>query len=165
MLLDMVERGVFTLTKETACRLHHVVSKEEALTWGEFREIPVRISGTEWVPPPHGALDENFEVMVSTVKTIQSPHVRGINLFLEMARNQFFCDGNKLTGRLIMNGIILSHGYEAISVPAKRKLEFNQKMIRFYDSGDSGEMVEFLLRCGRDIEVNWQQEHGDQSSF
>ena len=66
-----------------------------------------------------------------------------------MARNQFFYDGNKRTGRLMMNGIILSAGYEAISIPAKRKQAFNEKMIRFYNSGDTIEMLEFILSCSR----------------
>ena len=33
----------------------------------------------------------------------------------------------------------------SVSVPAARKLEFNEKMIRFYESGDMGEMTDFLF--------------------
>jgi Fic family protein len=33
-----------------------------------------------------------------------------ISLFLQMARIQFFYDGNKRTGRLMMNGVLLTNG-------------------------------------------------------
>ena len=38
--------------------------------------------------------------------------------FLFGSLHQFFWDGNKRTARLMMNGILLSEGYDAISIPA-----------------------------------------------
>jgi hypothetical protein len=46
-----------------------------------------------------------------------------------------------------MNGILLSAGYPAINVPAKRKLEFNQLMLLFYESTDQKPMNDFLRSC------------------
>lgn len=150
-LLDLVSQNTFTLSKEIACSLHTIIAFEEALTWGKFRDIQVRIAGTAWIPPPADQLDALFQNMVETLNLINNPHEKGIRLFLHMARNQYFSDGNKRTGRLMMNGIILSNGYEAISIPAKRRLEFNQKMVRFYDSGSMDEMIEFMLSCGHNV--------------
>jgi Fic family protein len=48
-----------------------------------------------------------------------------------MARNQFFYDVNKRMGRFMMNGLLLHAGYPAINIQAKRKLEFNEKMLLF----------------------------------
>lgn len=45
------------------------------------------------------------------------------------------------------NGILLSAGQNALNIPAARQLEFNQKMIRFYDTQDGKEMGDFLLSC------------------
>ena len=64
-----------------------------------------------------------------------------------MARNQFFYDVNKRMGRLMMNGHLLSLGFPAINVPATRQLEFNELMLRFYESGDMGEMNQFIRSC------------------
>jgi len=36
----------------------------------------------------------------------------------------------------MMNGLLLSNGLDSISVPAEKHLEFNQKMVSFYDSGE-----------------------------
>lgn len=64
-----------------------------------------------------------------------------------MSRNQFFYHVNKRTARFMMNGLLLSHGYPVINVPAKRGVEFNSKMIKFYDSEDPKEMIEFMISC------------------
>ena len=47
----------------------------------------------------------------------------------------------------MMNGILLSAGYPAINLSAKRKLEFNELVMRFYDSGDETEMNSFMRSC------------------
>lgn len=63
-------------------------------------------------------------------------------------------------GRFIMNGLLLQEGYPAISVPAKRKLEFNQLMISFYETGDQTKMNAFLRDCldDRVVEIMKEEE-------
>ena len=74
-------------------------------------------------------------------------------MFLFGALNQFFDDGNKRTSRLMMNGVLLGAGEDAISVPGRRRLEFNQAMIRFYDSQDGTEMMRFMADCSLDPQL------------
>jgi len=47
----------------------------------------------------------------------------------------------------MMAGELLKHGYDIINVPAKKQVAFNGNMIRFYDSMDATEMLEFLTSC------------------
>jgi hypothetical protein len=47
----------------------------------------------------------------------------------------------------MMNGILMSAGIDAISVPAAKVQEFNEKMVRFYLSKDAAEMMEFMVGC------------------
>ena len=65
-------------------------------------------------------------------------------MFLIGAYFQFFFDGNKRTSRHMMNGWLMRHGYNPISIPAARALDFNSKMVRFYHSKDANEMMAFL---------------------
>ena len=51
-LFESARGNTFTVSKEMACKIHHIAAKEEALTWGAFRTGSVRISGTEYTPPP-----------------------------------------------------------------------------------------------------------------
>ena len=71
-----------------------------------------------------------------------------------MARNQFFFDGNKRTGRLMMNGVLLAHGLPVINLPAKRQLEFNELMLDFYISNNEDKMQRFMLSCLSEKIVN-----------
>lgn len=47
----------------------------------------------------------------------------------------------------MMNGILMSNGIDAISVPAAKAQAFNEKMVRFYLSQDATEMMAFLWDC------------------
>ena len=70
--------------------------------------------------------------------------------FLFGALQQFFFDGNTRTSRFMMNGVLMSHGIDAISVLAAKAQEFNEKMVRFYRTKDASEMMTFLAGCHPD---------------
>ena len=53
----------------------------------------------------------------------------------------------------MMNGVLLGAGEDAISVPARRRLKFNEAMIRFYDSQDGTEMMRFMAGCSLDPQL------------
>ncbi len=152
-LLAAVDRGTFELDKATFCDLHALVAREEALEWGAFRTGSVTIAGTNFEPPPWESLASIFEEGLETLNRIDGLHERAIAMYLFGALNQFFYDGNRRTSRLMMNGILLGAGEEAISVPARRRLEFNEAMIRFYDSLDGTEMIRFMASCSLDPQL------------
>lgn len=149
-LLARVEKGQFQLTKNLFLELHALVAEEEALTWGQFRDGAVSIAGTNHIPPPAVSLEGVFDAGIAEIHRVQNLHEKAIAFFLFGSLNQFFWDGNKRTSRLMMNGLLLAHGYDVINIPAAKKLEFNQKMIRFYDGLDGTEMIDFMVRCSLD---------------
>ena len=58
-----------------------------------------------------------------------------------------------------MNGLLMSNGYSPVSIAAKKQLEYNEKMVRFYDTGKTEEMEQFLadstlLKKERSLENN-----------
>lgn len=136
LLFDMLEKNVFELNKKTLLSLHAEVARDEALSWGVFRDGNVNIGGTDYLPPSSQILDQLFEEGIVQINGIEHPVLRGLAYFLFGARSQFFYDGNKRVSRLILNGIILSSGFPMLNIKAKDKLEFNKQMIRFYDTAD-----------------------------
>ncbi len=78
---------------------------------------------------------------------VKSPFEKATSFFLFGALQQFFFDGNKRTSRFMMNGILMSNGIDAISVPAAKAQAFNEKMVRFYLTKDATEMMAFLVDC------------------
>lgn len=146
-LFSAVHKDSFCVSQEFVCKLHAIAAKEEALEWGSFRSGMVSIAGTEYVPPVPSALNEQFVKLQAELQSITDIYDRAIHAFLSMARNQFFYDVNKRMGRFVMNGILLSAGYPAINLPAKKKLEFNQLMLPFYETGDETAMNAFMRGC------------------
>lgn len=158
-LFQSIENNSFSLNKSFAIKLHAIAAKEESLEWGKFRAGMVTISGTDYLPPKADLLDELWGEMVEKVLKIGDIYKRAISLFLQMARIQFFYDANKRMGRFMMNGMLLSYGYPAINLPAKRQLEFNSLMLDFYKSNDMEPMIHFMLSCleGKIIDIMNEQ--------
>lgn len=160
-LLEMVKQDTFVFDRPTFLELHAILAKEEALEWGVFRG-----EGKETHYTPHVALgDQGSHKPLETqpgaanlisvfdhglrALTQHCPNTfeRGVAFFLFGALQQFFFDGNKRTSRLMMNGIMMSHGLQALSIHAASAQEFNEKMVRFYKHKDATEMFEFLANC------------------
>ena len=160
-LLAMVKANQFKLDKTTFTDLHSLVARNETLEWGRFRGEGKEISFSpdvalgehgRYTPLPtlKGAPDLN-RVFLQGVQELNEqvdvPFEKALAFFLFGALQQFFFDGNKRTSRFMMNGILMSAGIDAISVPAKKVQEFNEKMVRFYLSKDATEMMEFMADC------------------
>lgn len=150
-----IEDGSFSFDKDYVLRLHNLVANQEALIWGEFRTGQVSISGTDYLPPKTAELNllwDNLEqeinqkLLASQLVTIEIYRI-AVLLFAKMARIQFFFDGNKRTARMMMSGVLLSCGLPMINIPSKRKLEFNQTMIKYYDSEDFESLFNFMYSC------------------
>ena len=67
-IFKMVEFESWELSKKTACQLHYIAGKGEALEWGSFRSGNEAIVGTEYLPPDHSELNDLFSKMVDDSK-------------------------------------------------------------------------------------------------
>ena len=154
-IFTAIKQGSFRFNSDYACQLHDIAAKEEALEWGKFRSGSVTIAGTDYMPPTADMLSELFDKMVAETALFDDIYDQAIFVFLTMARCQFFYDVNKRMGRFMMNGLLLNAGYPAINLSAKRQLEFNQLMLRFYESGERDPMNQFMRSCldGRIINI------------
>jgi Fic family protein len=146
-VFGQIERNRFEVTIENVCALHSIAAKNEALDFGRLRSGGGTIAGTGYSPPQADSLPALFEKMVIDESEIADIYDRAIHFFLTMARCRFFYDVNERMGRFVMNGLLLSFGYPAINLPAKRQLEFNQLMLNFYETGAQKQMNTFLRSC------------------
>ena len=164
-LLALVRSQRFALSKAVFVELNGLVAHKEALESGVFRgegqyqdttpEVALGEHG-RYVPLPTQPGAPNLNAVFSAgVEALAHcpPFERGLAFFLFGALQQFFFDGNKRTSRFMMNGVLMSHGIDAISVPAARAQEFNEKMVRFYLGKDGTEMMAFLASCHPDVPV------------
>lgn len=146
-LLGLAESEKFELSEQVACYLQFIIAKDEALEVGQFRSGQVGIAGTDYTPPKPHELESVFDNVMEEVKAVSNIPGQAYLIHLLFARNQFFYDGNKRTGLLMMNGHLLSNGYPPVSIPAKLLSEYNSGMIEFYESGDTEKMLTFIKTC------------------
>lgn len=164
-LLGMVRSEKFVLSKPVFMELNGLVAHKEALEWGMFRGEGQETNYTPDVglgehgrytpiPTQPGApkLNQVFEDGISALQACE-PYERALAFFLFGALQQFFFDGNKRTSRFMMNGVLMSNGIDAISIPAAKAQEFNEKMVRFYLSKEATEMMMFLSECHPDAKT------------
>lgn len=165
-LLALVKAGKFSLDKATFTELHGLVARHEALEWGHFRgegketgyapDVGLGEHGRHTPLATVAAAPELNRVFASGLQALQSqvtqPFEQAAAFFLFGALQQFFFDGNKRTSRFMMNGILMSAGIDAVSVPAAKMQEFNENMVRFYLEKDATEMMAFLVDCHPDAE-------------
>ena len=160
-LFELARQNRFVLDRKTFDHLHALVAREEALEWGNFRGEGAETHLTPNVllgrddpyrplPTRPGAPELNRvfrEGCTSLENLVSDPLERGLAFFLFGALQQFYFDGNKRTSRFMMNGILMSNGMDAISIPAREAQAFNERMVRFYQTKNATEMMAFLVSC------------------
>lgn len=95
--------------------LHYLIlkgiDKENA---GRYRKVPVRISGSEHVPPQPYMLEklmEEYFLHYDQQKSILHPVILAAEMHERLVSIHPFVDGNGRTSRLVMNLILLKHGF------------------------------------------------------
>lgn len=166
-LLALVRHSKFALDKATFVHLHSLVARNEALEWGVFRgegkeknytpDVSLGEQGRHSPLPTIAeapVLNAVFNQGLSALETeVPNPFEKALAFFLFGALQKFYFRGNKRTSRFMMNGILMSAGIDAISVPAAKAPEFNEKMVRFYVGKDGSEMMTFLAGCHPDASI------------
>ena len=159
---EMVGAGTFRLDKATSDELHAILARHEALDAGAFRgegsatggghvrlADGTRVEGVD--AGPGGAnLRQRADNLLVYIQTEPDPRMQALVYFASATRTQFYFNGNKRTARLMMTGHLMSSGFDAPSVPAARRLEFNQALDALFTTDDATTLMGFLTTCTRD---------------
>ena len=161
-LLSLVKNGRFALDEATFVKLHGLVRSDNALELeallNERNEHPVAhhaaqggLRRYEFQPTDRKAqeLGHAFDTGVTALATC-SPFERGLAFFQFGALQRFFVEGNTYTSQLMMNGILMSAGIDAVTVPAASREAFNDLLAEFYRTRDATAMMVFLVDCHPD---------------
>lgn len=162
-VIDAVKQDNFRVDKQTFIEVNAIVSKEENPQTGDFRQKMVLISGTKYLPPQPFLLNELFRDMITHYEANQNDLNAVMDLFLDTARNQYFLDGNKRTGQLMMNGVLMSKGYAPFTFAPEADAKFRTVLLAFYETGDKKEMRQFIHDQINEPRYLILQEEFDQS--
>lgn len=162
LVLTRVRAGEFDLSKRTSDDVHRLLAPFDALEAGMFRgEGQVGGGGTVNVrgaatfhahsSDDGGAkLNQVYRDGVTRIRAIEHPAVRSATYSAFAAYHQFYLDANKRTGRLLMNGELISNGYDAVVTPVAREAEYHDALQEMYETGDPHALVRFTLSCWDD---------------
>jgi len=138
-------KNTLVIDKTLYLDIHSSVAKEEAMEWGVFRSGSVGIAGTtSYSSPDASSLDDIFDKELPAILSIKNIEERTIRLFLWGAYNQFFCDGNKRTSRIVTNIVLMHYDVGIFNIKAKDIVEFNTLMVDFYNTNETTYIYPFL---------------------
>ena len=126
---------------------------EEGLSFnaGRIRNVPVTIGGSSYVPPLPFE-DQVREDIRNICESPVSPLDRAIEALLYIKKKQLFLDGNKRTAVIFANHILIKEAAGLIVIPAELIGEYKKLLIRYYETDERKEMVEFLKdECYRSV--------------
>jgi Fic family protein len=152
-----VINGKYTLTyirdykgnfgKKFILKVHESLTKNTGVRIvGGFRDSPVRISGSDWVPPtPEKVSGEIGRLLTwwrNYEKKLHPVELAGI-VHNNMVRIHPFIDGNGRTSRVVMNWILMRKGYPMFYIDNKDKIKYYHA-IEEGDKGDDGKFIKYL---------------------
>lgn len=160
LVSELVRGGGFALSPEVSNLVAAAIGRDLVLDAGMFRGTgavggtpTVRTGGDPYYPPAtedggenlfalHGRIVEGLEEVAPG-----DPWRQALLYNLAGCFAQFYFDGNKRTSRLMMNGHLMAHGIEPISIPAASRQEYNQVMSQAYVTGDASAAIAFVGHC------------------
>lgn len=127
LFVEDVVRTKEPLTERLIKQLHSLVLADKPDDRGEYRRVPVRLTGSPVVlPQPYAVPIEMEQLLADYHSTMQSMHpVERAALFhLRFEHVHPFIDGNGRTGRLLLNLELMSSGYLPIDIKYQDRLRY-----------------------------------------
>ena len=122
-----------TLTLANLEKLHSILVKDMGVGLG-LRSRVVGVTGSKYQP-----LDNKCQVkeavadLSDAISKAKTPYTKALLALVGIGYIQPFEDGNKRTGRLMANALLLSHGYAPLSYRSIEESDYREAMLVFYE--------------------------------
>ncbi|MBU4369956.1 Fic family protein, partial [Patescibacteria group bacterium] len=137
--LDYIRENTSSFKQMTVAKLeyiHFLLTKDLKIAQG-LRKAPIGITGTAYRP-----LDNIFQIKEALEKTCEiinkekDVFYKAVILMLMIAYIQPFDDGNKRTGRLSANAILMAYNVCPLSYRSVSEEEYKKAVILFYEQNN-----------------------------
>lgn len=148
----MLRQGTFSLSKETSDTLHQHIAAGEAIEVGAFRGEG-QVGGGGHVRLTDGTIVSGVESdqtvshhaqLLRQVSALEDPREQALAYFAAAVRAQYYFDGNKRVSRLMMIGHLISNGFDAANVPARKRLAFHQALDHLFADSDATALMQLV---------------------
>ncbi len=124
---------------------------------GRYRDTRVRIAGSDVVFPNHVKIPELMGKFVEDINAELGPIQKALNAHYELVTIHPFVDGNGRTARLLMNLILMQHGYPPAIIKPRYRLKYLKALEQAQLGGSKDQYTEFMLKSidkSMDIYIN-----------
>jgi len=141
----ILSKGVITYPSNynLLCQINSIVEEGFSYNAGKIRQVPVRIGGSNYIPPiPFEAQvkEEIDNILYSTLEELD----KAINLLLYVMKKQIFLDGNKRSAVIFANHYLISKGKGLIVIPAELVSEYKKLLIEYYETDKTENIISFI---------------------
>lgn len=123
--------------------VHSLVGSNLVESPGKIRVYDVKMAGTNW--RPELPTKEKLETLLEDINMYNCETEKYIILMCKLMKMQLFNDGNKRTSMLIANHELIKSGKGIISISQENKVEFETKLIEYYEDEEKLEpLMDFI---------------------
>jgi len=153
-IAEHLDLDLFTIGTAHALLMDGLVQPYEA---GLYRNEPVKIQGSSYHPPKtRSDITNAMEYMESTLSSIENPLDKSFYMMTRIPLIQPFIDGNKRTGRIMMNSALIHNNYPPFSFKNVDANRYIHAMIAFYETGDDTMMKNVFLAAYKGAGVEYK---------
>ena len=127
------------------CQINELVEEGFSYTAGKIRSVPVKIGGTDYIPPI--PFEDQVKQELQDILNQTSIIDRAIDSLLYIMRKQIFLDGNKRTAVIFANHILIKNGKGLIVIPAEKVDEYKKLLVNYYETNDNTNIKKFIVDC------------------
>ena len=125
------------------CQINELVEEGFSYTAGKIRSVPVKIGGTDYIPPI--PFEDRVKQELQDILNQTSIIDRAIDSLLYIMRKQIFLDGNKRTAVIFANHILIKNGKGLIVIPAEKVDEYKKLLVNYYETNDNTNIKKFIV--------------------
>ncbi len=146
--LDFLKDYKGKLTLELIEKINYILTKNTGLVYpGRIRFFPVKIEGTDFIPPTSEQVPKLLKEMVKFYyKNRLHPFVLACLIHAQFVEIHPFEDGNGRTGRALMNWVLLKADYPRIFIPFKNRQQY-------YEAIDLHNEKKYKEYCNKMFEI------------
>lgn len=121
------------LSLEAILKIHSILIKDLGVS-ENVRSQPVAIAGTNYLPPKDNeSLSKYLSTFIEVINKETDPISKALIAVCFISYLQPFIDGNKRTGRMLANAILIANDFIPLSFRNVDELEYKKALILFYE--------------------------------
>lgn len=156
------------LSEHDLLAIHSIILKGiDDFEAGKYRNVRVRISGSETIPPNHLKVSQLMTEMFGQIQNYKGSEEEALDFAIESHYNLVtihpFVDGNGRTARLLLNLILLQNKFPITFIQKEERKQYLTSLEKAQTGGSKDDYLELMYKAV-DRSLNLYLEQEDQDS-